>query len=234
MTYSCLHRCSRYHSERKIDQIEERLGGIEHLLRSLTTNPSGAISEASRFTPNTSSPEKNATPSSRGDGTCGGAGLAGEPESPPSTVLGPEEDENYEGTSSLAAHTVFAGEFLQNAVERTSMLGAGPGMIGIGGGGGGGGGSGVGDSLFDFNNSNPKIDDALAALRRIVDMQKTTASGRHKYPHHEVSRRNTAARVNLRDLPMPPMSLVIDKLREMKRTPFPPSSRNLTLGLGTR
>lgn len=218
-----------YHSERKIDQIEERLGGIEHLLRNLTTNPSGTISETSRFTPNTSSPEKKATPPSHGDGP---AGLAGEPESPPSTVLGPEEDENYEGTASLAGHTVFAGDFLQNVVERTSMLGGGSG-IGIGSSGGGGG-SGLGDGLFDFNNSNPKIDDALAALRRIVDMQKTTASGRHKYPHHEVSRRNTAARVNLRDLPMPPMSLVIDKLREMKRTPFPPSSRNLTLGLGTR
>ena len=208
MTY-VLPVAARRHSERKIDQIEERLAGIENLLRNLTLKSSGAISEADRLTPNISPLEKTATSSSRGDGG-GGAGFTGDSESPPpSTVLGPDEDENYEGTSSLAAHTAFASEFLQDAVERTSMLDGGTGMPWGGGGGGG---------CLDFNNMSPKIEDALTALRRIVDMQKTTTGGRYRPPQHESPRRNPITRVNLGDLPMPPMSLVVEKLKESKRT----------------
>ena len=181
------------------------------------------------MTPNISPAEKNATPSSRGDASGGGGagtGFTGDPESPPpSTVLGPDEDENYEGTSSLAAHTAFASEFLQNAVERTSMLGGGQGMTW-----GSGGASGGGSGCLDFNHMSPKIEDALTALRHIVDMQKTTTGGRYRPPQHESPRRNPAPRVNLGDLPMPPMSLVVEKLKESKRTSAPIPNRSLLRG----
>lgn len=210
-------------SERKIDQIEERLGGIERLLQKLTANsvtgpglgiPGGGaagVSEISQLTSSRLPPHKR-TPSNRErrSGGGGGGGDAGgednyryddddsddETTGPlplplPGTGLGPEDDENFEGNSSLAAHTAFASEFLQSAVERTSILG-GPG-------------------------GSPKIDDALSALRRIVDMQNRASTPQES----RLLPRRSPARVSLKDLPMPPMSLVVDKLREMKRTPVP-------------
>ncbi|RYP22634.1 hypothetical protein DL767_008995 [Monosporascus sp. MG133] len=178
--------------ERKIDQIEERLGGIERLLQNLVINSSGpgaapaAVIETRQFASTLST--ENRTPPSRH-----GSNEDDDYDSP-SSGLGPEEDtEDFEGNSSLAAHTAFASEFLQNAVEQTSILGQG---------------------------RSPKIDDALSALRRIVDMQQ---SGKTTLPHESrwLSRK-ISARVNLRDLSMPPMSLAVRKLKEMKHGPVVP------------
>ncbi|RYP62704.1 hypothetical protein DL769_007211 [Monosporascus sp. CRB-8-3] len=178
--------------ERKIDQIEERLGGIERLLRNLVINPSGpgaapaAVTETRQFASTLST--GNHTPQSRHGGN------EDDDYETPSSGLCPEEDtENFEGNSSLAAHTAFASEFLQNAVEQTSILGQG---------------------------RSPKIDDALSALRRIVDMQQ---GGKTTLPQESSwLSRKSSARVNLRDLSMPPMSLAVSKLKEMKHGPAVP------------
>ncbi|RYO86923.1 hypothetical protein DL766_005990 [Monosporascus sp. MC13-8B] len=178
--------------ERKIDQIEERLGAIERLLQNLVISPSGpgaapaAVTETRRFA-STLSTENHTPPGRHGGDEDDGYET-------PSSGLCPEEDtENFEGNSSLAAHTAFASEFLQNAVEQTSILGQG---------------------------RSPKIDDALSALRRIVDMQQ---SGKTTLPQESrwLSRKSSG-RVNLRDLSMPPMSLAVSKLKEMKHGPAVP------------
>ncbi|KAI0376995.1 fungal-specific transcription factor domain-containing protein [Hypomontagnella monticulosa] len=164
--------------ERKIDQIEERLGGIEALLRNLSP-----ISGPTASTPETyRRPSDKPTPlsvTSRDDAS--------------STVFDPEDAGDFEGNSSLAAHTAFASEFLQNAVQGTPLQQQG---------------------------GSPKIDAALSSLRQMVQIQESrrAVSSFHEY---RPSGQKHASKVNLRDLPLPPMPLVAEKLREMKHGPLP-------------
>lgn len=169
-----------YVSERKIDQIEERLGGIEALLRNLSPI-SGSTSSPAPET-YTRRPTDKSTPvsiNSRDDAS--------------STVFDPEDAGDFEGNSSLAAHTAFASEFLQNAVQGTPLQQQG---------------------------GSPKIDAALSSLRQMVHIQESrrTVSSFHEF---RFSGQKHALKVNLRDLPLPPMPLVAEKLREMKRKNSP-------------
>jgi len=159
-------------SERKIDQIEERLAGIEKLLRGLASRH-GSLSTGP-------SPSQEA-PSS-------------EPRTPLTTVEagssvaydGPEDDEGtsaFEGNSSLAAHAAFATTFLENAVERTSL-----------------------------RDLSPDMSDAVLSLQQIVGMQsRRSASQELRFPHQK-----PLPKGGLRELPMPPMPVVISMLREIK------------------
>ena len=99
-------------SERKIDQIEERLGGIEQLLRNLSTT---GIQRGSDLPLHEPPAAAGLTPSVAGDTS--------------STAYDRDElDSAFEGNSSLTAHTVFASEFLEHAVERTSLRDLSPNM----------------------------------------------------------------------------------------------------------
>ncbi|KAI1391863.1 fungal-specific transcription factor domain-containing protein [Hypoxylon trugodes] len=164
--------------ERKIDLIEERLGGIETLLRNLAPiSASPSNTEAP-----TRQPSDKLTPlsmTSRDDTS--------------STVFDPEDAGDFEGNSSLAAHTAFASEFLEHAVQGTSLQQQG---------------------------GSPKIDAALSSLRRIVHMQESrrAVSSFHEF---RLPGQKQSSKTTLRDLPLPPMEFVAEKLREMKHGPVP-------------
>lgn len=123
----------------------------------------------------------------------------------------------FEGNSSLTAHTVFASEFLEHAVERTSL-----------------------------RDMNPSMAAALTSLKQIVGLsQKQQGSsgggggGGTGAPHQPVRRGSGGAsggggggsndvrfahqralpRGGFRELPMPPVQAVIPVLREVKETP---------------
>ncbi|OTB04759.1 hypothetical protein M426DRAFT_320617 [Hypoxylon sp. CI-4A] len=167
--------------ERKIDQIEERLGGIETLLRNLSPISANRGSTAEVFTrqPSDKLTPLSVTSNSRDDTS--------------STVFDPEDAGDFEGNSSLAAHTVFASEFLENAVQGTSLR---------------------------QNGGSSKIEAALSSLRQIVNMQESrrTVTSFHEF---RLPSQKQSFKTNLRDLPLPPMTLVAEQLRKMKHSPIP-------------
>ncbi|KXJ89365.1 hypothetical protein Micbo1qcDRAFT_235197 [Microdochium bolleyi] len=210
--------------ERKIDMIEERLGGIEDLLRNLS---SASLSSHSPASPPTrggrsnshlsSSPssrrhtahEASGTASSHSKSPAGAGQSTASGEDAVSTVFDPQDASNFEGASSTAAHAAFASIFLENEVQKTSML-------------------------HDGSASGAKMDIALASLRQIVGMQQNRRGGLSasfdNFGGESGSGEADAAslgekhlhKMNLRDLPLPPMALVVEKLKEMKNTPAPP------------
>lgn len=120
----------------------------------------------------------------------------------------------FEGNSSLTAHTVFASEFLEHAVERTSLRDLDPSMaaaltslkqiVGLsqrqqGTGGGGGGGMGVG----------PQGRRGSAGA----------SSGGGGSNDVRFAHQRALPRGGFRELPMPPVQAVIPILREVKETP---------------
>ncbi|KAM0323187.1 hypothetical protein ACHAQA_009037 [Verticillium albo-atrum] len=129
--------------ERKIDLIEERLAGIEEALRTIANN--GLASEPVRSrrptTPSVSAP------TTRGE---------------PSSFAHDEDDEDdeteaFEGDLSLTAHTAFARDFLENAVQRTSL-----------------------------NDVTPNMQAALLTLRQMVSLQNESSSLRElKFPNQQ-------------------------------------------------
>lgn len=123
----------------------------------------------------------------------------------------------FEGNSSLTAHTVFASEFLEHAVERTSL-----------------------------RDLNPSMAAALTSLKQIVGLsQKQQASGGGGAQARRGSSGQSSSgagggggggggsssndvrfahqrplpRGGFRELPMPPVQAVIPVLREVKETP---------------
>ncbi|XDG08030.1 hypothetical protein ABKA04_007645 [Annulohypoxylon sp. FPYF3050] len=166
-------------SERKIDLIEERLGGIETLLRNLSPISASKPPTTEAFI---RQPSDKLTPLS-----------SNSRDETSSTVFDPEDAGDFEGNSSLAAHTVFASEFLEHAVQGTPLQQQG---------------------------NIPKIDAALSSLRHILNIQKTqrAVSSFHEF---RFPGSKQPPKVNLRDLPLPPMALVAEKLREMKHGPAP-------------
>ncbi|KAI0401710.1 hypothetical protein F4802DRAFT_618745 [Xylaria palmicola] len=217
--------------ERKIDQIEDRLAGIEGLLQQLLSSRS-TLGDEVLTPPNStghgqygqtygtrtlrvgmSSSGSDRAPSAASGRGDGGTSAPGKGEdNNPSALFGPEDAETFEGNSSLAAHTAFASEFLADAVRKTT--------------------------LGDAGSINPKFDAALNSLRQIISMQNRSrqrppagfgspAPGfTHPMRENESddsrppSRRHVP-RVNLRDLPLPPMALVREQLGEMRHGPVP-------------
>ncbi|KAI2632900.1 fungal-specific transcription factor domain protein [Xylaria nigripes] len=215
--------------ERKIDQIEERLTAIERLLQQLVSAQSDTGVDVPAAQGNAQhdsaqgtrtlrvlapSPAKTSpTPSShisRGALTSdkGGDGEGS------STIFDPEDAGTFEGNSSLAAHTAFASEFLADAVRNTTLV--------------------------DGASVDPKFNAALNSLRQIVNMQnrhrqRSTAGVWSSAPsftnpvskdgesanNTEARSRKQTPRWNLRDLPLPPMELVVEQLSEMRHGPVP-------------
>ncbi|KAI0425051.1 fungal-specific transcription factor domain protein [Xylaria sp. FL1042] len=217
--------------ERKIDQIEDRLAGIERLLQQLVSakpasgvdslTPPNSTGQPGQQVYGTRTLRALATSTSRSPSTASstrrdrGASTShkGTDGENASTLFDPEDAETFEGNSSLAAHTAFASEFLADAVRKTT--------------------------LGDGGNINPKFDAALNSLRQIINMQnrskqRSTAAGvwspapslTNPVPEDESEdgsppSRKSFPRTNLRDLPLPPMALVREQLSEMRHGPVP-------------
>ncbi|KAK6514978.1 hypothetical protein TWF506_007336 [Arthrobotrys conoides] len=117
--------------ESKIDSFEARLTGIEGMLRELTTS----LKRGGTSTPRSESITQNYISPS-----CSAAepNTICERSSIPETG---DNDEAFEGNSSLTAHTTFASEFLEQAVTKTSR------------------------------HLNPDMQNALASLQKMVRMQ---------------------------------------------------------------
>ncbi|OHX01015.1 fungal specific transcription factor domain-containing protein, partial [Colletotrichum incanum] len=122
--------------EKKIDLIEERLSNIEELLRSLANNPQ-SISNSSWDT----SRARHATPSAS---TVGDVSIL--------TQDGADSDSAFEGELSLTAHTMFVSEFIESAVQRTSL-----------------------------QDVAPNMHAALSSLRQIVSMQSKTSTREFRF-----------------------------------------------------
>ncbi|KAI0903885.1 fungal-specific transcription factor domain protein [Ustulina deusta] len=218
--------------ERKIDQIEDRLAGIESLLQqlvsarqtpgvdSLTPPPNIASQREQGQVHGTRTLRVLATSANRSPSTASSSRRNRDVSTPDkggdgdnaSTLFDPEEAETFEGNSSLAAHTAFASEFLADAVRKTT--------------------------LGDGRSINPKFDAALNSLRQIINMQDrnrqrsmagvwSPAPG-FTHPNPEDGSddssppsRKSFPRTNLRDLPLPPMALVREQLSEMRHGPVP-------------
>ncbi|KAI3400730.1 hypothetical protein diail_1939 [Diaporthe ilicicola] len=233
--------------ERKIDQIEQRLGSIEKLLRELTNNsrrgadlplhgaaPAAAAAAAAAASLSSSSSSNPMDTSGAGDDaraaddsplTATAHGNNDEDledleddgdDTNTSTPTNDLDSSAFEGNSSLTAHTVFASEFLEHAVERTSLRDLNPGMaaaltslrqiVGLsqkqqGSGGGGGGGS------------------AGAPTRRGSAGAHTSGSGGGGSNEVRFAHQRPLPRGGFRELPMPPVQAVIPVLREVKETP---------------
>jgi hypothetical protein len=94
-------------SERKIDQIEARLGSIEGLLKNLSSASISGDSSRPITTPQTGSSAP----------TC---------ES--NEIDSSDQESAFGGDSGLTAQTAFASEFLERAVKRTSLRSVNPKM----------------------------------------------------------------------------------------------------------
>ncbi|KAH8883201.1 hypothetical protein GQ53DRAFT_732750 [Thozetella sp. PMI_491] len=116
--------------ERKIDYFEARLAGIEDMLRNINTSLSRGDGQA---LPQSSTARVFTSPSAAESST-----VYEEIASSDS-----DDDQAFEGNSSMTAHTVFASEFLEHAVTSTSL----------------------GRQL------SPDIQSALASLQQMVHMQ---------------------------------------------------------------
>ncbi|KAL5906764.1 hypothetical protein ACKVV1_011168 [Pyricularia oryzae] len=196
--------------ERKIDQIEDRLGRIEKILHQLPNLIKQASSNTNQTpAPSTGSasffdkplakplnkphpPQNNGTPGTVTSSTSspGAERHAAVVKTDSDAEEGEADaDAPFEGDSSMTAHTVFASEFLHLAVGRTSLE---PGHAHVMG--------------------NPSLHSALSSLQQIVHMQKrgsTTADIRFL-------NQKLLPPGGLRDLPLPPLNVVVDILRELK------------------
>ena len=163
-------------SERKIDHFENRLGGIENLLRDLTTSLTSGQHVRDTFNP--TSYNNSSSYNSRDTPSIGGGELP--------DVIFPDEDDDptpeFEGNSSLAAQTAMASQLVENAVTQSAL-----GII------------------------NPNMQSALLSLQQIVQMQTSQHTKEIRFPNARPMPRG-----GIRELPMPPMPLVINLLREIK------------------
>ncbi|KAI0130377.1 fungal-specific transcription factor domain-containing protein [Xylariales sp. AK1849] len=185
--------------------MQERLAGIESLLLNLSTTRTGSASgagppgttslsldqAANAFHPHT-------VQKTGGKQTSSSSSVSRDDSS---TVFDPEDAiESFEGNSSLAAHAVFASELVSQAVQTNMIL-----------------------SSTAFSSPNPRMEAALSSLRQMVTLQTSRVVSRDEAPRWPSSHKHSQGhgRGRLRDLPMPPMELVIEKLRDLKSGPGP-------------
>ncbi|KAJ5908453.1 hypothetical protein N7495_001135 [Penicillium taxi] len=190
---------TRVTSEKKIDLIEDRLGGIEKSLRELliSSRVSTAHGLASEKLAGSSHPPRSLGLNAAGSTSVKPAytGSRGPGYTSNPTIEQHDSSSVFEGegNSSLAAHSAYAREFLESAVSHST-----PEVL-----------------------SSPKISEALSSLRQIVAMQNK----RHSLDKRgQLSSKGSrlGVRCDIRDLEMPPLPLVLSVLRKIKENP--PSS----------
>ncbi|CAK7231948.1 hypothetical protein SCUCBS95973_008096 [Sporothrix curviconia] len=223
--------------ERKIDQFEARLAGIEGLLQGLNaslssragtddnasgrgsssgggmrtyTSPSG-LSDANTAYDEQQPPTSMSTPGRASKHTRSHTHAAGTPSTPPSTggddpcSLFDGGPASFEGTSSMAAQTAYASEFVEQAVT-----------------------GGHTPMQMDASAANAigdgDMQKALAALRRMAQQQHKQQQHRGKAhasrsPSSHFSRQKPVPRGGVCQLPLPPSDVVLKLLREIRATP---------------
>ncbi|KAK7946291.1 uncharacterized protein PG986_010612 [Apiospora aurea] len=186
----------------------DRLATIEALLRDLSTSPRPANNSSLASSSNTPSDQDRRTRQQNNESptaTPGGASDNLSPSKTPyddtSTVFEPDDSETFEGSTSLAAHAAFASDFVA-----TASIAVAP-----------------------FSGSNPRMEAALSSLKQMVELQNSrTGPGSTTSYFDGTAARTTAAGgkhrsgkgyVRLKDLPIPPMELVISELRELQSAP---------------
>ncbi|KAK8037628.1 hypothetical protein PG991_000974 [Apiospora marii] len=210
--WCCMHSVTNaaYASEKKIDFMGDRLATIEALLRNLSTSsPSTANSNSLASSSNTPSDQdrrtrqqNNDTPTTTPGGTSENLSPSKTPYDDTSTVFEPDDSETFEGSTSLAAHAAFASDFVASASI----------------------------AVAPFSGSNPRMEAALSSLKQMVELQNSrTGPGsttRSYFDGHNASaaashgkHRSAKGPVRLKDLPMPPMELVISELRQLQSAP---------------
>lgn len=186
----------------------DRLATIEALLRDLSTSPRPANSNSlasSSTTP--SDPDRrtrqqnNDTPTTTPGGASENLSPSKTPYDDTSTVFEPDDSETFEGSTSLAAHAAFASDFVASASI----------------------------AVAPFSGSNPRMEAALSSLKQMVELQNSRTGPGSTTSYFDGTNSAAAAShgkhrtakgyVRLKDLPMPPMELVISELRQLQSAP---------------
>ncbi|KIW29830.1 uncharacterized protein PV07_05617 [Cladophialophora immunda] len=144
------------------------------MLRNLTTSLHQGENAVSRYS---SAAIRTYTPSSMAE--CSSSYEEGS--------LNGESEQTFEGNSSMTAHTVFASEFLEQAVTNTPLS----------------------------RHLSPNIENALASLRQMVQMQHRKDNSQESTFAHQ----KPIPKGGLSQLPLPPTDVVVKLLREIKTTP---------------
>ncbi|CAK7234779.1 hypothetical protein SEUCBS140593_009060 [Sporothrix eucalyptigena] len=207
------HRVLISQHERKIDQFETRLAGIEGLLQDLNcslsslrdggedhghssggmrtyTSPSG-VSDA-----NTAYEEQPsaATPGRQSKNTHAVTLSATSIGDDPSLFEGVA---NFEGTSSMTAQTAYASEFVEQAVTGNTPM-----------------------QMDSSMSAQPDMRKALVALRKMAQQQQHRGNGQiSRSPSKLFSRQKLVPRGGVCQLPLPPADVVLKLLREIRVTP---------------
>ncbi|CAK7211778.1 hypothetical protein SBRCBS47491_001232 [Sporothrix bragantina] len=200
-------------SERKIDQFEARLAGIEGLLQGLNaslssrvdsngidgggmrtyTSPSGLSDANTAYEEQPSSmsapgrSSKHTHTASIGDDSLLFDGVT-----------------SFEGTSSMTAQTVYASEFVEQAVTGNTPMQM--------------------DASTNANRdgalvAQPDMQKALAALRKMAQQQQQQHKGNghpSRSPSKQFSRQKPVPRGGICQLPLPPSDVVVKLLRQIR------------------
>ncbi|OQE02169.1 hypothetical protein PENVUL_c040G05964 [Penicillium vulpinum] len=179
--------------EKKIDSIEERLASIESTLQQLAKNTSqvqGFTTSNPRESHFAPSPQKS-TPTQPSSTTRNHAKSKGPLYLANPTLEQHDSSSGFEGSSSLTAHGAYASAFLESAVSKGS-----PQVL-----------------------SSPKINAALSSLKQLVGIQNQRREADLQGSQFPTKNARLGVRRDIRDLEMPPLSLVLDLLRKIQETP---------------
>ncbi|KAJ5742895.1 transcriptional regulator family: Fungal Specific TF [Penicillium manginii] len=102
-----------------------------------------------------------------------------------------DSNSGFQDGSSLSAHSAYAREFLESAVSHGTP------------------------EMF----ASPKISEALASLKHIVDMQNRRRDGDDQKSSDSKHDSRLGVRCNIYDLEMPPLPIVLDFIRVVKENP---------------
>ncbi|OAA65686.1 Transcription factor [Niveomyces insectorum RCEF 264] len=186
--------------ERKIDQLEARLAGIEGLLQQLAGSTSGCGGALQ-----TPSSGRGVSKIADGKGRLAPVntrGVSDGEDNDKNDEDALEDATSFEGKSSMSAHAVFASDFLEHTVTSTPV----------------------------GREAEPDMQNALAALRRMVDRQQTQQHQQQRQGQDSSDRRQqrtgraflyqkTVPKGGVCQLPMPPMDVVLKLLREIRVNP---------------
>lgn len=177
-----------FNSEKKIEIIDQRLAGIEHLLRDLTVNHGSnnktpfqqeeetrsRVSSSDAF--HEERKEQNRLPLLPATTP----GTASRAESPLRNKTSPE----FEGEPSTSAHSAYASELFEKVVVKTPLA-----------------------------EHSPEMMNALSALKDIVERQKLPSS---VHTLRFAGQKPAAAKVDFSKLEMPPLNVVLALLKNAK------------------
>lgn len=177
-------------SEKKIDMIEERLGGMERGLRELltTSRQQASLSNSKLHKHSPAPPRQNTRPRSAANSDH--VDSKGPNYRSNAAIEQHDSNSGFEGGSSLSAHSAYAREFLESAVSHGTP------------------------EMF----ASPKISEALASLKHIVDMQNRRRDGDDQKGSDSSHNSRLGVRCDIRDLEMPPSPIVLEVIRAAKGT----------------